>query len=211
MKWQMLLGLVATEPLFTTSLLRAGDISETRLKQQLVRWVAAGRIIQLRRGLYTLAAPYRKTDPHPFLVANRLKKASYVSLQSALNHHGLIPDYVPVVTSVSTGRPELVQTELGAFSFKHLKKSLFEGYREVEVAAGQSAFVAIPEKALLDLVYLTPQGDRPQYLDELRLQNPDALDLRTLTAMAEKTGSPKLRRAADRIVRRIRAEELDDR
>ncbi|MEZ4555099.1 MAG: hypothetical protein R2854_01360 [Caldilineaceae bacterium] len=42
------------------------------------------RIMQLRRGLYFIAAPYQKQRPHPFLVANRLLQPSYVSMQSAL-------------------------------------------------------------------------------------------------------------------------------
>ena len=40
----------------------------------------------------------------------------------------------------------------------------------------QQAFVATPEKALLDLVYLAPEGDTPTYLQELRLQNMAQLD-----------------------------------
>ena len=47
---------------------------------------------------------------------------------------------------------------------------LFFGYDRLEVSPGQQAFVAWPEKALLDLVYLQPGGDSPGYLQELRLQ-----------------------------------------
>jgi hypothetical protein len=42
------------------------------------------------------------------------------------------------------------------------------------------AFLATPEKALLDLVYLEPDDDSPTYLAELRLQNMDGLDLTEL-------------------------------
>jgi predicted transcriptional regulator of viral defense system len=210
MKWENFLRLVSKEPVFKSSVLKAGDVSTARLQQQLVRWVNAGRVIQLRRGLYALAEPYRNVEPHPFLVANRLKKASYVSLQSALHHHGLIPEYVPVVTGVSTGRPGLVRTELGAFLFKHVKKTLFNGFREIEVAADQYAFVATPEKALLDLIYLTPQADGIEYLRELRLQNPDALDASALLESAVKSGSPKLLRAARRILRLLKGQKLED-
>jgi hypothetical protein len=46
-----------------------------------------------------------------------------------------------------------------------------------DLGGGQKAFVATPEKALLDLVHLQPGGDAPDYLRELRLQNLDRLDV----------------------------------
>jgi predicted transcriptional regulator of viral defense system len=69
------------------------------VRRQISRWVKVGRLHQLRRGLYALAPPYQKIVPHPFLVANRLVQGSYVSLQSALAHYGMIPEYVPVTYS----------------------------------------------------------------------------------------------------------------
>jgi len=60
---------------------------------------------------------------------------------------------------------------------------------------GQMAFLAIPEKALLDLIYLTPGADSREYLRELRLQNLDHLDWQALAQIAEKSRRPKLIRA----------------
>lgn len=51
--------------------------------------------VQLRRKLYALATPWRRVHPHPFLIANELHHPSYVSLQSALAYHGMIPEAVP--------------------------------------------------------------------------------------------------------------------
>jgi len=196
-----LLRIVGDEPVFTSSILLAGNVSAPDLRRQLSRWVKRGKIIQLRRGLYVLAGPYRKIDPHPFLLANALKPASYVSLQSALAFYGLIPEYTPVVTSVTTGRPERRETETGMFFFSHVKKAWFAGYRKVEVSPGQAAFLAIPEKSLLDLIYLTPGADRLDYLAELRLQNFERLDPKILTKLARESGSRKLIRAAENIGR----------
>jgi hypothetical protein len=85
---------------------------------------------------------------------------------------------------------------LGAFQFTHLARGLLFGYAQVEVAPRQVAFVASPEKALLDLVHLTPGADSPEYLQELRLQNPDAIHVAALGELAERSGKPKLMRAA---------------
>jgi len=69
MKWVELLNLVGGEPVFTSALLRSGRVSDAELRPQLARWTKAGRIHQLRRGLYILAPPFRKIEPHPFLIA----------------------------------------------------------------------------------------------------------------------------------------------
>ena len=199
MKWRYLLNIIRDEPVFSSSLLLVGGISQENLRTQLSRWVRAGKLIQLRRGLYTLAEPYRKVTPHAFLIANRLRRASYASAQTALAYYGLIPEYVPTVTSATTGRPEQVENALGTFVFKHLKPSFFHGFIQVEIEKGQYAFIATPEKSLLDLIYLTPGADKRDYLAELRLGNLDILDLNALREMARASGSPKLQRAVHHV------------
>lgn len=209
MKFSELLQIVGTEPVFETGLLLAGDVDPGDVRRQLSRWTAAGYLCQVRRGLYALAKPYRKAEPHPFLVAGLLVRASYVSLQSALAYYGLIPEHVPITTSVTAKRPGNWDTPLGVFSFRRIKAGFFRGYRSIQVAPGQSAFLATPEKALLDLVYLHPDGDSPDYIAELRLGNLGQLDAVELRRLAEIGARPKLRRAADQIVSlmQIEAEE----
>ncbi|MFH1034333.1 MAG: hypothetical protein V1806_07490 [Pseudomonadota bacterium] len=116
MKLDTLLAIISSEPVFSSGLLQTLDQDPADVRKQLSRWARAGKIIQLRRGLYTLAEPYRKVTPEPFPIANRPNEPSYVSLQSALAHHGLIPEWVPAVTSVTTARPEEVLTPLGGLS-----------------------------------------------------------------------------------------------
>jgi len=179
------------------------------VRRQLSRWTRAGRLRQLRRGLYSLAPPYQKARPHPFVVANRLVRGSYVSLQSALAHYGLIPEYVPVVTSVTTGRPGRWETALGDLVYRHVKPAFLYGYTRIEASPGQFAFVARPEKALLDLIHLEPGADSPLYLQELRLQNTERLDLDALERWAARAGTPKLRRAVDRLPALLREQALE--
>jgi len=204
MNWPGLLRLVGGEPVFSSGLLLAGRGSLAGTRLQLSRWVRSGRLLQLRRGVYALAPPWRKVVPHPFLVANALQRGSYVSLQAALSFHGLIPEHALVVTSVGPGRPQTIPTALGAFQFNHVALRLLYGYTLTDVAPGQRAFVATPEKALLDLVYLTRGGDDAAYLESLRLQQPDAIDPAALVALAERSGKPRLRRAAARTLDLLR-------
>ena len=206
MEFNDLLDLVGEEPVFNSALLMAGDVNPRLMRQQLSRWVKSGKVYQLRRGLYALAPPYQKCKPHPFFVANYLQKGSYVSLQSALAHYSLIPEVTYVTTSVSGGRPEKIETPLGVFEFRHVKRELLFGY-ELQDLGGQSAFIATPEKALLDLIYLQPGGDTEAYLAELRLQNLDQLNSERLQVYAERFKMLKMRKAAERLVDMIEREK----
>lgn len=198
-----LADLVQNEPVFSSSLLRVGGNPQEQIRVQLARWVRSGRVTQLRRGVYVLAKPYRKIEPHPFVMANFLSKASYVSCQSALGFYGLIPEHVPVVTSATTGRPEQIKTPMGSFLFRHLKKDLFAGYKRIPVGDRQEATIGTPEKALVDLLYLTPECDSEEYVRELRLQNMENIVRDALTMWADRTGSLKVARAARRILSSI--------
>lgn len=206
MEFSRLLEIVDDEPVFETGLLLAGDLDPANVRRQLSRWTRTGRLYQLRRSVYALAPPFRKVNPHPFLVANRLVRGSYVSMQSALAYHGLIPEAVPVTTSVSATRPASWTTPLGVYEYRHVKKELLFGYQWIDVGEDQQAFVATPEKALLDLVHLQPGGDEPEYLRQLRLQNLERLDLDRLQGQAARTASPKLCRAAEHVIELANAE-----
>jgi len=207
MEFTRLVEIVSDEPVFETGLLLAGTVDPNEIRKQLSRWTQSGRLYQLRRGLYTLAPPYQKVKPHPFVIANRLVRNSYVSCQSALAYYGLIPEYVPVTTSITTARPARWDTPLGSFEFRHVKVELLRGYRMTDVGRDQQAFVATPEKALLDLIYLQPGSDSPNYLRELRLQNLDRLEMDELRRQADLAGSPKLRRATNAMIELARSEE----
>lgn len=209
MVFQELLRLLDGEPVFETGFLLAGEQNHAYLQRQLTDWVRAGKLWQLRRGLYAPALPYQKHPPHPFLVANRLVPGSYVSLESALAYYELIPEHVAAVTSVTARRPGVWPTPVGSMIYRHIQPEYIFGYERREVGAGQSAFVAQPEKALLDLAYLRPGGDEPAYLESLRLQNLERLDMSRLAALAERMGKPKLRRVAEVVGELAAAQEED--
>jgi predicted transcriptional regulator of viral defense system len=204
MQFEQLLHLVADQPLFETGFLLSGDVDPNDVRRQLSRWVGVGKLLQLRRGLYTLLPPYQKIVPHPFLVANFLMPGSYVSAQSALAHYGLIPEYVARTWSVTTDRPA---QWAGGFHFQHLAARLFFGYQRVDVSPEQSALIATPEKAILDLAHLTPQADTIDYLRQLRLQNLEQLNIDRLHEFAQRARKPKLQRATEHITR-LAEEEL---
>ena len=207
MRWQQLQRIVQDQPLFETSLFLTGDVTRHQAQRQLSDWAKAQKVIQLRRGIYTLP----NQNPHPFVVANHLVPGSYVSLQMALAHYHLIPEHVAVVTSITTQRPGTYENKFGRFSYRHIHTSLFHGIEYRLLVNDEYAYVAMPEKALLDLIYFRPQGDSREYIESLRLQNLEILDIEQLHRLAERAGKPKLKRAASVIetIARREAEEYE--
>lgn len=189
-------------PFLASKMLLPGEADSRLLRVQLARWVKAGRLIQLKRGVYIFAAHFQKVIPSPYLLASVLTAPSYVSLEKALEFHRLIPEAVFTVTCVTTKRPGSVETSLGRFDYSHVQPELFWGYASVTFN-DQTGFVAHPEKALLDLVYLrSPQLTR-DYLEGLRLQNLDKIDTGRLIEYAGRFGKPGILRAARTLIRYI--------
>ena len=203
MKFDQLISMAGQVPCFTTGFLAAGqDIQQLRL--QLDRWRVAGKVIRLTRGVYSLAEPYRKCKADAFYIANFLRRpSSYVSLQSALAWHGLIPEYVPETTSVTASRPSVLQTPLGRFSYRHISVGRYWGCETVSSPEGLPLRIAFPEKALFDLVHLTAGGAKMNFLHGLRLQNTEQINLGRLGDFTSKLGGPKMELARVNIERII--------
>ncbi|MEI6211441.1 MAG: hypothetical protein WCR06_07420 [bacterium] len=152
-----------------------------RLEALLKRSVAAGEVLHIRRGLFCLVAKYVKPPIHAFELAQRISGPSYISLESALAHHGWIPEAVYTVTSVSLLRSRTFQTPLGLFSYTRIPQEiLFAGVHREERDGG-SYFVAEPLKALADYVYAhaCDWHSAAPVLESLRV---DEAELATLTA-----------------------------
>lgn len=113
MKLENLLDAVKDEPVFETSLLLAGVDRPQQAQRQVTDWTRAGKLVQLRRGLYVLDKLDRRARLYPFVVANRLVSASYDSLHMALGYYSLFLEHVAVITSVTTQRPGQWNTPYG--------------------------------------------------------------------------------------------------
>ena len=199
MKWEQFLDRFGDLPLIEPAVVYAGQTNTTSLQAQLSRWVGTGRLIKLARGKYILANPYRRIDPPVEYLANKLVYPSYVSLERLLSWHGLIPEAVPVVTSVTTGRPSTYDTALGTFTYRHIARRLFWGYESVTMHSTECA-MALPEKALLDLFHFWRGAVTRARIEEMRFQNTDQLDAERLRAFAKRAGGRKLTRSIEQFL-----------
>ena len=163
---------------------------------QLYRWSRAGKLIPLRRGMYALADRYRRVPVPRAGLANALYGPSYLSGLWALGFYGLIPEAVPVYTSVTTRGPTHFENAFGTFRYTAIKRSMFFGCHSVSVA-GSEALVATAEKALLDLFHLHPGEWDRRRMAEMRFQQTDVVDGDRLRGHARRIGKPRILRAVD--------------
>ena len=130
------------------------QVSASNATTILRRLGAEGMIVHLSRGRWLvdkkmdrLALPELISAPHP----------AYISLQSALFHHGLIEQIPSVLYAVTLARPRQIRTPMGTISFHRMPPQIFTGF---ELSSGSDAKIATPEKALFDLLYLAPGRSR---------------------------------------------------
>ena len=210
MKWEEFLGQFADMPLFHSSMLKVFPDDPAVIQVQLSRWVKAGRLARLRRQWYLINKPWRAKDVPLSFIAAQIVRPSYLSLEWALQHHGLIPDAVQNPTSVTTDRPQRRQALGRMLLYFHIRPELLTGFRLVS-DEGWPVPVASAEKALFDKVYLHVQRRRfsADWLKELRLQNLAAFDVEAFLLFGDKSSKWGLRaalRAAADIISQMQKE-----
>jgi hypothetical protein len=110
-----------------------------------------GLLIRVKKGLYLVSEQISHQRPDLNLLANHLYGPSYVSLESALQDYGIIPEAVYSVESLTIRRSKHFSTQLGTFHYHHVPDDYYNiGLRIGRTKAGYNCLVASPEKALCD-------------------------------------------------------------
>lgn len=122
-------------------------------RTKLQRLVRDGAYIPVVRGLYETD---RNVGGH--LLAGVIRNPSYLSFEYSLWYHGLIPESVKVYTSATTctHRTKRYETPFGAFTFRDVPLDAFRWGQMRIIDGGSSFWIASPEKALCDEVYIKP-------------------------------------------------------
>ncbi|HEY8938432.1 MAG TPA: hypothetical protein VIM65_24600 [Cyclobacteriaceae bacterium] len=116
-----------------------------------------GVIQSIKKGLYVVG-PALNVDRKPelFLLANHILGPSYVSVETALSYHGLIPERVYAIASMTIQAPRKFNTSLGTFTYTRLPLPYYAfGIRSEKLVDNQYAMMASPEKALCDKIITT--------------------------------------------------------
>jgi len=117
--------------------------------------IKAGVLERLDRGIYVR----KENRPDSYVIANSLYSPSYISLEFALSYHGVIPETVYEITSVTTKATRRFETLGKIFSFRKIKKGVYTGYG-IERQGGLSFYIADAEKAFVDTNYLRLVGNQ---------------------------------------------------
>ena len=184
-----------TDVLTDTEVVNLLEGSPNRRYGLVKRAIANGDLIQLRRGVYCLGKTFQREPPNKFELAQKIYAPSYVSLESALSHHGWIPEAVYTVTSVSLKRSAAFKTPLGNFSYTKIPKFNFIGVKRVD--AGRAVhLIASPTKALADCIFTHKTDLEPKQLMEfLRIEEESwrQISHKLLIEIAESYRSTRLR------------------
>lgn len=201
--------ILADEFDYRTIMSALGDYSHPR--DRITRLLEQGVIVQIRRGLYIFSEPFAKNPSSRELLANLVHGPSYVSMESALEYHAMIPEATSAVTSASLDRSRRFQTRLGLFVYRRIPGRAFGiGVESVEIPGGRSFLVARPEKALADLVHVARSLELRSFrameeylLDSLRIDQAsiDALDGSLMNEIAAAYGTGRTGRLAGYLAR----------
>ena len=116
-----------------------------------------GEIIQIRRGMYTLAPKYQEKYFSLYYIANQMVPHSYVTAESALQYHQWIPERVnQVISLINTGRKKEFSSIYAKFIYylHHiLPENFYTGVTLVKIQ-DKNVFIASPLRALMDYVYI---------------------------------------------------------
>ncbi len=117
---------------------------------------ADGIIEPIKKGLYIAGRSLKSERPEPALIANHVLGPSYLSMESALSHHGLIPEKVFAITSMTTKASRKFETNIGLYTYTSLPLPYYAfGLTMVSFSKDQKAMVATAEKALCDKIATT--------------------------------------------------------
>lgn len=136
----------------------------------------AGLIQQVHKGLWAVDPRVAPRVMAPYLTA---PYPAYVSLWSALAYHDMIEQIPARIEVASLDRTRTVETPMGTFAIHRLAPEVFTGFD----GDPDNGYLATPEKALFDIVYIrAPRGGRVRF-PELTL--PENFDRGQLERWAE--------------------------
>lgn len=202
MKFEALRSRMAGRPFFRPEDLHVIGQPAAHELVQLSLWTRQGKLVRLKKGLYTLGRDHLRFPLASLTLAEPLYRPSYVSLEYALSRYGLIPEAVGAITSVTTLKTARFRNEYGDFIYKHIAPDYFFGFLRETLPSPH--YIASPEKALLDFIHLSiPKSEKltPQLLvDGYRLQNLGRLKKKRLAEALNRFETPRVRQGGGMVL-----------
>lgn len=123
-----------------------GESNTGLVKTRIYRYVKAGKLYRIRKGIYAKNKNYDKLE-----MATRIFTPSYVSFETVLGQFGVTFQYYGQIFVASYLNREIT-CDGQAYSFRKIKNPILTNRTGVE--AENNYYIASPERALLDVIYL---------------------------------------------------------
>jgi predicted transcriptional regulator of viral defense system len=178
------------KPYFTLSdLEKILNVKKDSLYVTLNRLVKNGVLIRLKRGIYE---PEFK-EPELEKTANELYYPSYLSFETALSRYGIISQIPYSLTFATFRKSKKILLMNREIEYKQIKKDYFFGYM-----LDNGVYVAEPEKAVLDQLYMISRGRASKDMSEWSLVN---LKKTKFMQYSRKFPEPVQKKAKDLVIR----------
>ncbi|NMB61675.1 MAG: hypothetical protein GYA18_04965 [Chloroflexi bacterium] len=149
-------------PYFTIEAVKQllGDesVAAGTIQTALYRWMKAGQIIQVKRGVYMTRRffeQHRADADFAPMVSAILISQSYLSLEYILQRSAILTEMTYPVTAVTLKQTRVFENKLGTFTYRNIKADLYQGFIFSEYM-GIPIAQATVAKALFDFLYLHP-------------------------------------------------------
>jgi len=130
-------------------------INEASARVSASRYVEQGLLVRLKKNIYILRETWdRLGREEKFQLANIGQTPSYISLTTALDYYDLTTQVQrDFFESVAVKRTKEIALKGNVFRYSKITNSLYFGFKKEK-----GFFIASPEKALLDAIYLMSYG-----------------------------------------------------
>ena len=144
-----------------TDLKKISDFSDESLKVAVSRLIKSREIIKLTKGIYTLN--FSKVNLENFAI--EIYSPSYLYFEWALAKYNILSQKPMNLTLATSRRGKKIITPRNIISYHHLQPGLFWGFIKEN-----NYLIAEPEKAFLDLAYLSLNGYAKFDIEEMNLK-----------------------------------------
>jgi predicted transcriptional regulator of viral defense system len=174
------------------------------VRQKINELLKSGVIVRVKKGLYIFGPDYQQSPVCIEVLANLIYGPSCISLEYALSFHGLIPERVDTITSITPKRDKEFNTPLGRFTYRYLAAEKYpHGIEQVWLDETHPVFMASAEKALCDYIVLNkvtePDSDIGEFLTmDLRIDT-SKLNSKRISSLNKFYRNPVIERIAEAI------------
>lgn len=157
---------------------KALGISQSSAKVTANRYVGHGFLVRVKKNMYVLKERWDTASIEDrFMIANLAQVPSYISLMTALDYHEITTQVQrDLFESVAVKRTKQINVDKTVFQYTKINKDLYFGFVKQE-----DIFIATPEKAFLDAVYLMSFGRYDLDLASMDIDRLDKVQLKKMS------------------------------